>query len=205
MPGVRVWVSKGAVRGGIRRCAVWILLPAWFLASTLVSATLLARHLVPLPAGAAADMRLGALRADATRGWLVVHVLYAGCKCSQQIVHHLVGRSPSAEASEVVLWIGSDSKLEAELEGARFALVRVGAKELVPRFGVEAAPLLVILDPDDVERYRGGYTDRKQAYPVRDEELLRDAMSGAAPVALPLFGCALSQRLRELIDPLRLF
>lgn len=205
MPGVRGWVSKGALRGGMRRCAVWILLPAWFLVSTLVSATLLARHLVPLPAGAVADTRLGALRADATRGWLVVHALYAGCKCSEQIVHHLAGRGPSGDANEVVLWIGSDSALEAELERARYSLVRVSAQELTPRFGIEAAPLLVILDPDDVARYRGGYTDRKQAYPVRDIELLHDAMSGAAPVALPLFGCAISQGLRELIDPLRLF
>lgn len=198
-------MSKRTLGRGARRCAVWILLPAWFLVSSLVSVTLLARHVVPLPAGAASDVRLGALRAEVARGWLVVHVLYAKCKCSEQIVHHLARRGPSGDASEVVLWIGSQTALEAELEGAGFSLVRVVAQELLPRFGVEAAPLLVILDPDNVARYRGGYTDRKQAYPVRDAELLREAMSGAAPVTLPLFGCAISQRLRELVDPLRIF
>ena len=191
-------------KGGARRGAVWILLPAWCVLSSLGSVTLLARHVVPLPAGAVSDVRLGALRAEPTR-WLMVHVLYARCRCSEQIVHHLARRGPSGDASEVVLWIGSRAALETELQGAGFSLLRVGAEELLPRFGVEAAPLLVILDPDNVARYRGGYTDRKQAYPVRDTELLRDAMGGAAPVALPVFGCAISQRLRELIDPLRIF
>jgi hypothetical protein len=201
MPLVGEWVRKGTLMRGARHCAAWILLPAWFLVSSLVSATLLARHVVPLPAGAVSDVRLAALRAEAGPGWLAVHVLYARCKCSEQIVHHLARRGPSADASEVVLWIGSQAALEAELEGARFSLVRVGAAELLHRFGIEAAPLLVILDPDDVARY----TDRKQAYSVHDAELLREVISGAAPGALPLFGCAMSRRLREIIDPLRLF
>lgn len=205
MPRVREWLTNGTLRRSARRCAVWILLPAWFLMSSLVSASLLARHVVPLPRGAATDGRLGALRPVTARGWLVVHVLYASCKCSEQIVHDLARRGTGGDASEVVLWIGTEATLEAELEAAHFTLLRIGAEELLPRFGIEAAPLLLIVGPDDVPRYRGGYTDRKQGYRVHDAELLREAMNGTAPVALPLFGCAVSQRLREIIDPLRLF
>jgi hypothetical protein len=188
----------------VRRAALWIALPAWFLVTSLVSATLLARHSVPLPSGTASDARLATLRPEGTSGWLVVHVLYAKCACSVRIVRHLTERGPSQDARERVLWIGSEPALEGELERAGFSRTVATADELMPRFGIDAAPLLVILDPQNRPRYRGGYTDRKQAYEVRDLELLREVMSDGAPSALPLFGCAVSQRLRELVDPFNL-
>lgn len=181
-------------------------LAAWFVASTLVSATLLARHLIPLPDGAALDPRLGALRpADAGSGWLLVHVLYAECPCSERIVHHLAQRGRIAGASEVVLWVGDAPALEAELVAAHFPIQRADAGDLRARFGIEAVPLLAILSPENVVRYRGGYAARKQAYEIGDVASYERARSGLDQRPMPIFGCAISERLERILDPLQLF
>ena len=68
--------------------------------------------------------------------------------------------------------------------------------QALARVGVEAAPILIVIDPSGVVRYAGGYTERKQGPVVADIRILRATERGDAPVALPIFGCAVSERLR---------
>jgi hypothetical protein len=169
----------------------------WFAGMIFAGAGLLARHVVALPTPAA-DARLGsslqALRLPAEQGrWLAVHVLYADCRCSQRIKDHLLSRSRPSDFAEIVLWVGG--AIPADL-AARFDVRRVAARDLAS-YGIEAAPLLVALDPEGHVRYAGGYTTRKQGPKIEDRELLEASRSATRPEALPLFGCAVSDRLKR--------
>jgi hypothetical protein len=171
----------------------------WFAGMLLLGAGLLAKHLVALPAPATTPVlgeALAALRTPRDRGrWLAVHVLYAECRCSQLIVEHLVHSDRPSDWSEVVLWIGADPP-DPGLAQRGFDVRRLTRAELAS-YGIEAAPLLVAVDPDDHARYSGGYTESKQG-PVVDDLRILAAARAAGPIAtLPVFGCAVSDRLKQ--------
>jgi hypothetical protein len=78
----------------------------------------------------------------------------------------------------------------------------VRPEELAARFHVQAAPLLAVLSDAGQIRYLGGYTDRKQGPLIRDREIMDGVRDRKQTPELPLFGCAVSQSLRKIIDPL---
>jgi hypothetical protein len=172
---------------------------AWFGGMLFLGAGLLARHLVALPAPVSSP-RLGAalasLRGPGERGqWMAVHALYSECRCSRLIVEHLVQSERPPGWSEVVLWIGAAPPPEG-LAQRGFDVRRITRAELTT-YGIEAAPLLVAVDPGDLVRYSGGYTDRKQG-PVVDDLRILTAARAEGPIAtLPVFGCAVSDRLKQ--------
>lgn len=172
----------------------------------LVGAVLLGRHVVALPkppVDPVTTRAFAALREDGDRAsWLAVHVLYAGCRCSARVVEHLAQSGRSASVHEVVLWVGSDPQLEARMKTAGFRLLPIEPEALRQRFGVEAAPLLVVLDPNDRARYVGGYTTRKQGPDIQDRKILSALLSGATPEENPVLGCAVSSRLQAALNPI---
>jgi hypothetical protein len=169
----------------------------WFFVMLVLGAGLLARHLVAMPSPARhgpLEHGVASLRNEKERGaWLAVHVLYAECRCSQRIVDHLLVSPRPADFVEVVLWVG-DAPPPAGLE-ARFDVRHVSSDELAT-LGIEAAPLLVAVDAAGHVRYAGGYTSRKQGPDIEDQRLLREARNQGLVEALPLFGCAVSDRLK---------
>ncbi len=180
-----------------------MLLAGWFVALLAIGAGQLARHLVALPA-AHADARtsraMASLRApDRRERWLAVHVLYAACRCSQRIVEHLAHRGARADFDEVVLWVGAPPP--PSLAAAGYRVESLDAARLAS-LGIESAPLLVVVDPDDRVRYSGGYTERKQGPAPRDVELMTASRDGAAVAALPVLGCAVSERLQQALASL---
>jgi hypothetical protein len=172
---------------------------AWFAGSLLLGAGLLARHVVALPAPASTPLlgaSLASLRSPRDGGrWMAVHVLYAECRCSLRIVEHLVQTERPAGWSEIVLWVGV-SPPEDTLAQHGFDVRRI-TREVLSSYGIEAAPLLVALDPADHVRYSGGYTDRKQGPVIDDLRLLAEARGDGSIAALPVFGCAVSDRLQQ--------
>jgi len=179
-------------------------LTAWLVGTLGLGAGLLARHAVALPALTAPDRigaTLGALRRPEDGGrFLAVHVLYAECRCSQRIVSHLVETARPAGWSELVLWVGDEPPSPA-LAQRGFAVRRLTRAELAG-YGVEAAPLLVALDPTDHVRYQGGYTERKQGPVIADLPILEAARDAAASASLPVFGCAVSDGLKRALSRL---
>ncbi|HEY4244457.1 MAG TPA: hypothetical protein VGM88_31805 [Kofleriaceae bacterium] len=178
-------------------------LVAWFVVVAMVSAGVLARHLVAMPVPAK-TARFGATmlalrHAGAPSSWLAVHVLSSECRCSLRVVDHLVSTVRPDGWSEIVLWIG-DVDPPAEL-AARFDVRRVTPAELA-KLGIEAAPLLVAVSPDGVVRYAGGYTDRKQGPVNHDLEILAAARGDGPVPSFPLFGCAVSERLQQALSTL---
>lgn len=168
----------------------------------VLGAGLLAKHVVALPApdkNPRLSRALTPLRHAGEARWLAVHVLYAECRCSQRVVAHLSSTRRPRGWQEVVLWVGAPAP-DPALAGA-FDVRRATQAELL-RFGIESAPLLVVLDPNDRAVYVGGYTDRKQGPVIRDLEILADAERRSELTSLPVFGCAVSDRLKRALSVL---
>jgi hypothetical protein len=183
----------------LRRHGWTVALGAWFVGLSLLAAGMLARHTVALPSVTdRAGPALGTLRSPDERGrWLSVHALYAECSCSRLISAHLLRSDRPAGYSEIVLWAG-DGDPDPELARHGFRVVRV-SRDALARYGIESVPTLVALDPDDHVRYAGGYTPRAPGLDPEDGRILAEARaSRASPRApLPVFGCAISERLRR--------
>lgn len=128
-----------------------------------------------------------------------MHVLYSECRCSQRITAHLLSTPRPAGWHEVVLWVGSELP-NPELE-RHFDVRRVQQAEL-SRLGIDAAPLLVAIDSSNHIRYSGGYTNRKQGAVIADLTILESARRESRIAALPLFGCAVSERLKRYLGAL---
>jgi hypothetical protein len=191
----------------LRGRLVNVALAAWFAVMVTLSAIMLGRHVVPLPRPSADDAALAAalvaLRRpeDATR-FLAVHVLFAECKCSQRIAEHLLASIRPPNLSEAVLLVGENPELAAKLRAEGFAVTRVDIDELHTRYHVKAVPILVVLGPDATVRYAGGYTTTKQGPDPRDlETIARARTEGTLLKALPVFGCAVADKLRTRLDP----
>ena len=97
--------------------------------------------------------------------------------------------------SEVVLWVGPLA-VDPRLESSGFTVARISQHDLA-EMRIESAPLFVVLDPQDRVRYAGGYTDRKQGPSIDDLRIVEEARGAGAPSPLPIFGCAISDRLRR--------
>jgi hypothetical protein len=188
-----------APRGSTRASRIGgALLLAWFVAMLGLGAGLLARHMLPFRSPSKTEQLAASLdalrRADQKGSWLAVHVLYADCRCSKRVAEHLaLGPRPPGWV-ELVLWVG-DSGPDPLLE-ARFDVRRIAQGDL-GHYGIESAPLLVLLDPDGNVHYAGGYTDRKQGPVIFDQRLFAAARVSPSVPSLPVYGCAVSRRLQD--------
>jgi len=201
----------GARSADLRRLAVLAGFVAWVAACVILAAYLLSAHLLTLPAPSSDDLALqraiAAQRRPAQRGrWLVVHVLDEQCKCSLQVLDHLLAGDRPRDVVERVVLIAATvepGRLRA-IRARGFDLDIVTPDELNERYGVAVAPLLVVVDPGDIVRYVGGYGQRKQAAELRDAAVIASLRAGIPVPALPTFGCAVGRRLQATIDPLGL-
>jgi len=189
------------------RVAFW----TWAIVLFVTATSLMAAHLYALPKPADDDALLASslngLRSKTERGWLAVHVLYAECRCSRRILSHLAIDARPRGVSEKLLLVGANPELEPELSrisGRGFEIIRTTSTELRERFHVQAVPLLLVLGPDGVVRYSGGYTERKQGLDVRDRQIIVGLIENRPAPELPVFGCAVSKELQRLLDPLAL-
>jgi hypothetical protein len=162
-----------------------------------VSIALMFKHLVPLEPGdrQRTERALVAIAdADGARSWTVVHVLYADCACSNRVARHLVETARAIGVREHVLLVGDAPDLEALAKRARLDVRHVTPAELLDTYGLDAAPLLIVADPERRVRYVGGYTQRKQSYEVLDRRIVTDLREGRDVIELPVFGCAISPK-----------
>lgn len=192
-------------RGGRRRLRQLGVL-FWAGISTLAVSSLMVEHWQPLPVPPVDDALLqSAVSELRTREgtWMSVHVLYSGCRCSNQVLEHLlaVNRERPAGVDERVLLVGADTELEARVQRAGLALSVVETGALKTRFGVISAPLLVFLSPSDQVVYAGGYTDRKQSLDIQYLQIFAEVKRETSPRIRPLFGCGVSEDLQAAVDP----
>jgi hypothetical protein len=186
----RAWLGKALLAG-------------WLIVALAGLSFLSLGHIAPMPAPgdeAGIGRALLGQRRDAARSFFV-HVIYAGCSCTQRLFTHLVQRARLEGADEMVLFVGEDAdkRLAAERAGLRF--VSMPAAEFTARYGIEAAPLLVAFDAKGRLRYLGGYYNHPSTLRPLDESIGAQVANGAAPEPLPVFGCAVSPRLQDSLDP----
>jgi hypothetical protein len=175
----------------MRRVGTLLFLVGWAATGMVVGAVAMRGHWVPLPVPAAES---AAPAATAEGEWHALHALLDGCGCSERVLAHLTRRVPVAGVRERVLWVTRDGDGPA---ATGFEMEPITAEQLAARHGLEAAPVLVVIDPNGTVRYRGGYTARKQGFAIRDREIIQETLSGAAPPPLPVYGCPVSDRFRE--------
>jgi hypothetical protein len=187
------------------RWAFWF----WACLSFVMATLLMVAHTYALPKPATSDPELRAAVA-ATRNvadgrrFRALHVLYSRCRCSQRILSHLSERGAMASVSERVVLVGENADYERAARAAGFQVDVITPEQLVARYGVTAAPLFLVAGPDDELRYVGGYSERKQGLDLRDVAILKALVAGESSTELPLFGCAVSDSLKKLLDPLGL-
>jgi hypothetical protein len=182
----------------------YALIAAWIAVALLGISSLAVPHMAAMPQAEGQARTIRALlelrRADSRR--FVVHVIYRGCSCTERLFAHLVSRGAFADAEELVLFVGDDDAKRKAATGAGYRYVAVSAPELAERFGLEAAPVLFTFDASARLRYAGGYFDHPSTQTSLDESIYARVAAGEAPKALPIFGCAVSPRLQDSVDPL---
>jgi hypothetical protein len=178
----------------------------WFCATVVLMAALAVGHQFSLAALDRGGARLSAgfteILPDAS-GWTAIHVLYGGCRCSQRIVDHLLASPRPADLHELVMLVGADrdQAIAGGLAARGFSVAWLSPDQLASRFGIEGAPTFALVDPTRTVRYLGGYTLRQQGPDIRDLAIVRAIRAGDDVADLPVFGCAVSRRLRAFFDP----
>jgi hypothetical protein len=183
--------------------AVWVVL------CLVAGGYMLSSHLLTLPTPELSDLgpqrsAVADRRSTQQGRWLVVHILDEECKCSLRVLDHLLAGPRPADAVERIVLIGSRFSPErsAAIRARGFDLDLVTPDELAERYRVQAAPLLIVIDPADRVSYVGGYSSRKQSADLHDVAIVAALRRGEQVKALPTFGCAVGRSLRARIDPL---
>jgi hypothetical protein len=177
----------------------------WFAAVSIPLAYAGGLHLLPLPRAAISTSDTLPTQ-QVSHTWQLIHVLAAGCRCSQVVSAHLASRGPLPNASERVWIVGHDRDTEAALTSRGFQVETVDAQDLARRTGIQGAPWLIVVDPAGRDAYCGGYADHPLRAPddPRESEVLRRLRLGESVTAYPAFGCATAAGLQHAIDPLGL-
>jgi hypothetical protein len=190
-PAVKDWIGKSMLAG-------------WIVVTVVGLAALSVKHMASFPAPdeeALLSRAMLQLRRSSSSNFLV-HVIYAECSCSRALFAHLVARRPFAGAEEAILFVGADRAKQESAKRAGFTFAAVSAQELGFRFGLEAAPVLVVFDTAGRLRYAGGYYAHPAAITPLDERIYAQLAARAKVEPLPVFGCAVSSRLQKSLNPL---
>ncbi len=178
-------------------------LAAWAAVVILALASLGVSHTAAMP-GPSADVRFAqAARAlVGGRGPTYVHVIDPACSCTAGLLAHLEARRAFAGVTEWVIYLGEDAALQRRLETAGFRFAGSTRETIGETLGLEVAPVLVAITAVDSLAYLGGYFDRPAAVEARDAQIHAALQAARRAEPLPVFGCAVSDRLRAQVDPL---
>jgi hypothetical protein len=191
-----------------------LVIAVWGVAILVVGASLMAGHLVSLPVPRRTDQRLRASLTGtpgvAPGRWSAHHVLYQSCGCSQRVLAHLLERRARTDLVETIVYVRDPSapdpgeliKVGDQARLAGFGFEASTSAELERRYAVESAPVLLVGDGAGQVLYAGGYTERSGSKQIQDVAIIDGLEAGHQMTALPLFGCAISSRLQQAIDPL---
>ena len=176
----------------------------WATVCVFALASLSVNHMFPMPAPKlhavdALARELGSLRR--TDKPLTVHVIAADCSCTDSLVTHLFDTGAATQREELILYVGVDPERAQLARAAGYRFLEIQHSDLVS-MGLEAAPVLAIFSDQGDARYLGGYYDHPAAVFPKDTWVESELMTGVDPEPLPIYGCAVSSRLRGMLDPL---
>jgi hypothetical protein len=186
-----------------RRIGIAVLV-VWTVAAMVGIGSLGLGHMVALPTpDGTTRLAQAALRfkRDSAKP-LYVHVIAAGCSCTDRLFAHLVGRDPFPGVEEIIVFVGDAGAKQRAADRAGVPFRTISAADLTARFGLESAPVLIAFDAEGRLQYAGGYYDHPATISPRDGRIHAQLASGGAATPLPVFGCAVSAGLKRSIDPL---
>lgn len=132
------------------------------------------------------------------------HFLYGDCPCSRRVLDEVIGRESVDGVIERIVMIGG-KEADVQIASAKgYEVDQCAPLEADAKYGVCAAPLLVVTQVDGTILYSGGYTSRKQGPDNQDVNILSALSRGEEVTNLPVYGCAVSEELKQLVDPFRL-
>jgi len=134
-------------------------------------------------------------------GWLIVHVIYQNCSCTNSLTSSLLESGSQPGVDESIIFVGDDEEFERRFKARGFYFKFETRASIADQFGIEAAPMLLIFSPDDRLKYGGGYFERPSVYRSMDQKYLTKLKKGEDVEALPLYGCPVSTRLQKIMDP----
>ena len=187
----------------------WGFITVWASVLIFIVATLMVGHWVTLPVPSGDDLVL-ARAIDESRDtrdlgqWYTVHFLYSKCTCSNDIADHLFNSERPAGLREKLVFIDHHAEWEAAAAAKGFEYEVITQLELKQTYNIDSAPVMVVAGPDSKVYYAGAYTERKQAYEIKDLEIIANIQANNPVETLPLFGCAVAKGLQEILDPLGL-
>jgi len=181
----------------------WSLLAVWAAALIVLIASLSIRHLAALPQPKDAALLAAAMlkyrRQPAAH--FLVHVIYSECSCSRSLLTHLASRRRFPNTEELILFVG---RPDPRLKNSRFEVQTISPSQLIATTGLEAAPVLLIFNPSGALTYAGGYYDHPAANNPLDEKIQAALLAQQPFEPLPIFGCAISPRLQNSLNPFRI-
>jgi hypothetical protein len=132
-------------------------------------------------------------------GWRALHLIAAGCGCSEKVSAYLAGRPPLNGIAEEVLFIGAPTEFAGRdaLAARGFRVTTIRPQDL-QSFGVKGVPLLIFISPKDEVVYMGGYG----AGSYMDASIWSRLQAGIVVSPLPILGCAVGRGLKRELDPL---
>lgn len=183
----------------------------WVLGLSALIAYQHALHHADLSPAPNASLALPELSSNPAVAFGVLHFVTPACSCSNSIIDHLLDRGPlpAQDAQEMVYVIdGGESLWSQRLSEKGFRVQAISTERLEKDYAdsLRGVPLLVIFDRTQTVRYAGGYTDQ-QITPfskIDVKSFLDNVRDGEALVALPVKGCAVSQKYQKILDPLGL-
>ena len=92
--------------------------------------------------------------------WGAIHIIDRGCRCSTELVAHLIARQALVEIDELVIMIDRDgvtTRLDTELAHAGYRVRVVAADRADLGAPLVTAPALVVARPDGSLAYVGGH------------------------------------------------
>lgn len=141
-------------------------------------------------------------KSESLRQWNTLHVLYANCPCSMQVANEILSGPPEADVKETIVLVGNDADLEKRAQSLGFQFESLTQEGLKLKYGLEAAPCLLITTREYRPCYIGGYTSRKRGPDNQYKTIIRALKNGQVVDSYPIFGCAISKSLQQEFDPL---
>ncbi|MCI5065534.1 hypothetical protein MRY87_07410 [bacterium] len=181
-----------------------VLFFAWAVLCLALGSILMVKHIIPLPVAFIPSQSFLSSVANSNEPLNVVHVLTEGCKCSAVISRYLVERGPLSGVRERVLYAAkSDAAIEPFRE-AGFETELLRSEGQIASYGITASPMFVVVNGAGEQLYTGGYSERllRHSGQVKDRQIIAGLAKGDSFSALPVFGCAVSKKLKKMVDPI---
>ena len=133
-----------------------------------------------------------------------LHILFDKCSCTNSLIKSLLKHPSSKEINESILWVGTKESLGVRAEKFLefgYRIIYTDTASLKQNFGVEVAPILALKE-GKIFRYLGGYYDRPGSTLSHEKAIIKAVLAQQTPKSLPVYGCAVSDDLQNIIDPL---